>query len=73
MCAYKWLRNLCLDVEKLVYVYLAHKEHCPIILGSATPSLESLYNAGFGENKQSKFTKRTAKIRKTKSKKAKYF
>ena len=36
-------------------VYLAHKEHCPIILGSATPSLESLYNAGFGENKQSKY------------------
>jgi len=36
-------------------VYLAHKEKCPIILGSATPSLESLYNAGFGENKQSKY------------------
>ena len=36
-------------------VFLAYKENCPIILGSATPSLESLYNAGFGENKQSKY------------------
>jgi primosomal protein N' (replication factor Y) len=36
-------------------VYLAHKEDCPIILGSATPSLESLFNAGFGNNKQPKY------------------
>jgi primosomal protein N' (replication factor Y) len=30
-------------------VYRAHAENCPIILGSATPSLESLHNAEVGK------------------------
>jgi primosomal protein N' (replication factor Y) (superfamily II helicase) len=38
-----------------VAVFLSHKVKCGIILGSATPSLESLYNCGFGGNKNPKY------------------
>lgn len=38
-----------------VAVYLSHKLKCGIIMGSATPSLESLYNSGFGGNNKPKY------------------
>ena len=37
------------DAEKLLAVMRAHQEQCPIVLGSATPSLETLHNAQSGK------------------------
>lgn len=39
-------------------VYRAHLNHCPVILGSATPSLESVYNAEQGKYRLVKLEER---------------
>ncbi|MCZ7024206.1 primosomal protein N', partial [Salmonella enterica subsp. enterica] len=39
-------------------VYRAHAENIPIIMGSATPALETLHNVELGKYRQLKLTKR---------------
>ncbi len=44
-------------------VWRAHSEQIPIILGSATPALETLYNVRQGKYRQLKLTKRAGNAR----------
>ncbi|MGM0571386.1 primosomal protein N' [Marinobacter sp.] len=44
-------------------VFRAHQNRCPVILGSATPSLESLHNAAVGKYRQINLTERAGPAR----------